>query len=209
MLNGAQGSCKPGRGSSAAHCTCCTIRRWLGLSGVDAQVIPGGGWTPIAQNHRFSSATSQARLFFLFGGTVWSRFRPHPQTGKESGLRDYHFLNLRAGVNYNAFQLHQEFLVTHTTLAHKLYTHACTYNLPLSHGVFVHTSWQAAMCAHCMSVHVWLVSLSRPPFLHHQSAGEAGREGQRLVCSQEGPREQHHHSGRFHTWDGNEISVVM
>ena len=54
-------------------CTCCTIRRWLGLSGVDSQVIPGGGWTPIAQNHRFSSATSlvsQARLFFLFGGMV-------------------------------------------------------------------------------------------------------------------------------------------
>ena len=60
-----------------------------------------------------------------------------------------------------------------------------------------------------MSVHVRLVSLSRPPFLHHQSAGEAGREGQRLVCSREGPREQHHYSGRFHTRDRNEISVVM
>ena len=37
--------------------------------------------------------------------------------------------------------------------------------------------------------------MPRPPFLHHRPAGKVGRDGKSLVCSWQGPKEQHHHCG--------------
>ena len=53
--------------------------------------------------------------------------------------------------------------------------------------------WTVCLCPLIVSVCV----MCRPSFFHHRPAGKAGRDGKRLVCSWQGPTEQHHHSGMF------------
>lgn len=48
-----------------------------------------------------------------------------------------------------------------------------------------------------VSSYVSVCVMCRPSFFHHWPAGKAGRDGKRLVCSWQGPTEQHHHSGMF------------
>ena len=54
--------------------------------------------------------------------------------------------------------------------------------------------------------------MPRSPFLHHRPTGKAGGDGKSLVCSCQGPKEQHHHCGilvSFPFWQsGNETGWV-
>ena len=67
--------------------------------------------------------------------------------------------------------------------------------------------WCMTLCL-CRLVHACVCVMPRPPFLHHRPAGKAGRDGKSLVCSWQGPKEQHHHCGilvSFPFWQsGNE-----